>query len=180
MKKLFYIAAFLFIFVELFLGLCAGTLAAHAADLDVSPAVIDGSGVPNDILNYTLSVTNTSGRQLNVFASAYELTPSGTQTFADPSASDRPALLVDWISVTRAAMTFAPGETKTLPVGITINPYAVAGDYHAVIAFVEGGTRDDAETHLSGAPQALINMSVASNLTASLLVDGFAAAKGFY
>jgi hypothetical protein len=158
----------------------SGILTAHAADLMVSPAVIDGSGVPNDILNYTLTVTNTTGNQLNVFASVYELTPSGTEPFADPSGSNRPALLADWISVSRASMSFAPNETKTLPVSITINPYAAAGDYHAVVAFVEGGTRVDAETHLDGAPSALVNMSVASNLTASLIIDGFAAAKGYY
>ncbi len=153
---------------------------AFAADLVVSPAVIDGNGVPNDILNYTVTVVNTTGQQQNVFASVYELTPSGTQPFTDPSDSNRPALLSDWISVTRGALLFAPHESKTLPVTVQINPYALAGDYHAVIAFVEGGTRDDAETHLVGAPQAIVNMSVASNLVASLKIDAFATAKGFY
>ena len=158
----------------------SATAVAYAADLTVSPAVIDGNGVPNDILNYSLTVTNTTGRQLNVFASVYELTPSGTQPFVDPSMSNRPALLADWISVTRAAMTFAPGESKTLPVTVQVNPYAAAGDYHAVIGFVEGGTRVAAETQLNGAPQAMVNMSVASNLTASLRINNFAPAKGFY
>jgi hypothetical protein len=155
-------------------------LVAHAADLVVSPAVIDGRGVPNDILNYTLTVTNTTGNQENVFASVYELTSSGTQPFTDPSAQNRPALLADWVSVSRGAMMFASGESKAIPVTVQINPYAAAGDYHAVIAFVEGGTRVDAEQGLVGAPQALINISVASGLTASLRIDGFAPAKGFY
>ena len=60
-----------------------------------------------------------------------------------------------------------------------INPYAVAGDYHAVIAFVEGGTRVDAETRLDGAPQALVDLSVASDLTASLHIEALRRQKDF-
>lgn len=153
---------------------------AHAADITVLPAVIDGSGVPNDILNYSLTITNTTGRQENIFATVCELTASGTQVFANPSMEDRVALLADWIGVSRGAMLLAPGESTTTPVQIQISPYAATGDYHAVIAFVEGGTRDDAEHNLDGAPQALIDVSVASNLTASLRVDSFSAAKTFY
>jgi hypothetical protein len=153
---------------------------ARADDLVVSPAVIDGHGAPNDILNYTLVVTNTTGNQKNVYASVYELTPSGTEPFSDPSDADRTSLLADWISVSRASMTFAPGASETIPVTIQVNPYAAAGNYHAVIAFVEGNTRPEAEEHLQGAPQALVDMAVASNLVASLRVDDFAPAKGFY
>jgi len=179
-NKLFHPAPLVVIIVVVFLAGAFGMRVARAADLAVSPAVIDGNGVPNDMLDYTLTVTNTTGNQENVFASVYELTPSGTQPFADPSGSNRPALLADWIGVSRGAMTFKPGESKTIPVTVQINPYAVAGDYHAVIAFVTGGTRPDAETYLVGAPQAIVNMAVASNLVASLRVDDFAAGKGFY
>jgi hypothetical protein len=154
--------------------------AAHADNLTVSPAVIDASGTPNDIMNYTLTITNTTNQQENIFATVCELTPSGTQVFANPSEEDRVTLLADWISVSRGAILLAPGESTTTPVQIQINPYAATGDYHAVIAFVEGGTRDDAEAHLSGAPQTLIDMSVASGLTVSLRVDSFAPDKNFY
>ncbi len=153
--------------------------AQAAPDLTVAPAVIDGNGIPDDIFNYTLTVKNTTGRQLNVFASVYELTASGTQPFTDPASSDRPALLADWISISRGAMTFAPGETKAIPMSVTINPYATAGDYHAVIAFVEGGTRADAETRLDGAPQALVNFTVASNLKDQLELRSFGPARRF-
>ena len=150
---------------------------AHAADLTVAPAVIDTSGVPDDMFNYTLTVTNTSGRQLNVFASVYELTASGTQPFTDPASSDRPAFLADWIGISRGAMIFAPGETKTIPMSVTINPYATAGDYHAVVAFVEGGTRAEAEQHLDGAPQALVNFTVISDLKEELQLVSFGPEK---
>ncbi|HUZ93130.1 MAG TPA: hypothetical protein VNG29_04005 [Candidatus Paceibacterota bacterium] len=154
--------------------------AAFAADLTVAPAVIDGHGLPRDILNYTLTVTNNNSSPENVFASVYELTASGTQVFADPSTSNRPALLADWIEVSRGATMFQPGESKTIPVMITINPSATAGDYHAVIAFVTGSTRNEAETHLNGAPQALVNLSVASDAKEALQIDSFGPAKRFY
>lgn len=178
--KFLYNAALGIGMVAAILMVMPGACIAHAADLLVTPAVIDGNGVPDDILNYALTVTNISGRQQNVFASVYELTPSGTVPFADPSGSDRPDLLADWISISRAAMTFAPGASETIPMTVQINPYAVAGDYHAVIAFVEGGTRGAAEENLVGAPSSFVDISVISDLTASLQVDGFAAAKGFY
>jgi len=153
---------------------------AHAQDITVLPAVIDGSGVPNDISNYSLTITNTSGQQENIYATVCELTASGTQVFANPSMADRATLLADWISVSRGAILLMPGESTTTPVQVQISPYAVAGNYHAVIAFVQGDTRDDAEHHLDGAPQALINMSVASDLVASLRIDNFSSAKNFY
>lgn len=165
--------------VGIFLG--APTISiARAAAVTVLPAVIDGSGVPNDILNYSLTITNTADHQENIFATVCELTPSGTQVFANPSMEDRATLLADWISVSRGAILLQPGQSTTTPIQIQISPYAVAGDYHAVVALVEGGTRDEAEHNLDGAPQALIDISVASDLTASLRVDSFASAKSFY
>ena len=180
MKKIF--------FHNVTLGLLVATvffgwhplLVAHADGLVVSPAVIDGNGVPNDILNYALTITNNTGRQANIFAVVCELTPSGTVVFANPSALDGPILLADWLSVSRAAILLPPGRSTTTPLTVQINPHAAAGNYHATIAFVAGDTRFDAEENLAGAPQTLINMSVASNLKASLRVDGFAAEKGFY
>lgn len=153
--------------------------AAHADDLTVTPAVIDAHGLPRDILSYTLTVTNNTNVQQIVFASVNELTADGKQAFLDPSVSNRPETLADWISVDRGSMTFQPGETKTLPVGININPSATQGDYHAVIEFVEGATRDQAEQHLDGAPQAIINVSVASDATELLQIDSFTATKYF-
>lgn len=154
--------------------------AAHAADITVFPAVIDGSGTPNDIINYALTITNTTNQQENVFATVCELTATGLQVFADPSDADRATLLADWISISRGAILLMPGQSTTTPVQVQISPYADSGDYHAVIAFVTGDTRDDAEDNLSGAPQALINMSVASGLTVSLRVDSFSPDKNFY
>ena len=166
------------------MGACFGfvlcTSPAHAADLAVAPAVIDAHGLPLDMMHYDLTVTNTAGHQINVFASVYELTADGKQAFVDPSASDQSTLLADWMEISRGAMMFAPGESKDVPVDITINPYATAGVYHAVIAFVEGGTRDAAEQNLNGASQALVTMTVASNAKEVLQLDGFTTAKNFY
>jgi hypothetical protein len=178
-KKSFYITGLGIGFCAILFMLC-GFRIAHADGLVVSPAVIDGSGVPNDILNYTLTVTNTAGTMQNVFASVYDLTPSGTQPVTDPSGPNRNESLSAWISVSRAATQLAPGETRQFPLSVQIDPYAIAGDYHAVVAFVVGGTRPDAEQHLAGAPQTLVNLAVASNLVASLKVDSFAANKAFY
>jgi len=154
--------------------------AQSAQGVTILPAVIDGTGVTNDILNYTLTITNTSGKQENIFATVGELTPSGTQVFANPSMEDRATLLADWLSVSRGSILLHPGESTTTPVQVQISPYAVAGDYHAVVLLVQGDTRDEAEHDLIGAPQALINISVTSDLVASLRVDSFSSGKSFY
>jgi hypothetical protein len=154
--------------------------AAHAADITVFPAVIDSSGTPNDIMNYTLTITNTTDQQENIFATVCELTANGLQVFANPSEDDRATLLADWISVSRGAMLLMPGQSTTTPVQIQISPYADSGNYHAVVALVTGDTRDDAEHDLTGAPEALINLSVTSGLTVSLEVDNFSPDKNFY
>lgn len=157
---------------------------AHAAGLTVTPAVIDDKGMPNDILQYALTVTNTDDHMVNVFASVYNLTASGTQQFVDTgivdsSLGDKSVSLANWVSVSRGAMTFQPGETKTIPVQINISPFAVAGTYHAVVAFVTGGTRADAETHLDGAPQAIVTLQVESNAKVELQLASFASTKPF-
>ncbi len=159
-------------------------LRAHAAGLTVTPAVIDDHSFPRDILKYNLTVTNTDDRPVIVFASVYNLTADGKQQFVDTSIVNasldaKSVSLANWISVSRGSMTFAPGESKTIPVTVTVNPFAVAGTYHAVIAFVEGGTRADAETHLDGAPQALINLDVASNAKEDLELVSFASTDRF-
>lgn len=169
----------LFILLLAGLAVVARTPVVLAAGLTVTPAVIDAQGLPDDLMSYSLTVTNTDDHMVNVFASVYDLTADGAQAFTDPSDSDRPASLADWISVSRASMIFQPGQTETIPVGIQIDPYATAGTYHAVIAFVEGGTRADAETHLDGAPQALIDVEVQSNAKEVLTLTGFSAAKPF-
>lgn len=153
---------------------------ARAADITASPAVIDAHGLPRDMFNYGVTVTNTGGRPENIFAAVHELTADGKQAFTDPSISDRPASLANWIEISRGAILLQPGGSTTLPVGITINPFATSGEYHAVISFVEGGTRADAEQHLDGAPQVLVNMAVASNDKEVLVLEGFGASKAFY
>jgi hypothetical protein len=155
-------------------------LRADAANITVLPAVIDGSGVPGDILNYSVTVTNAGTSQENLFATVAELTPSGTQAFSDPSLADRSVSLAAWTSVSRAAILLPPGASTATPITVQIDPQAIAGDYHVTITFSPGNTRVEAEQHLADAPQALLDIAVASNLTASLQIDGFSAVKGFY
>jgi len=162
------------------LGFIVAAPAAHAADLTVTPAVIDDHGLPQDIFNYTLTLTNTTDHQINIFAYVYTITADGSQPFIDPSLANRPASLANWITVTRGALTFAPGETKKIPVGVTINPYATAGEYHAAIAFEEGGIRDDADAHFAGSPQTLLDFTVASNKKEELSLVALTPDKRFY
>ena len=183
MKNIFYGAALILASLVAVISFTPA-LTVHAAGLTVTPAVIDDHGLPRDILTYNLTVTNTDDHMVYVFASVYNLTADGKQDFQDTSivntsVAEKSVSLANWIDVSRGSMTFEPGETKTIPVTINVNPFATAGTYHAVIAFVEGGTRADAETHLDGAPQALVNLEVQSNSKEELSLVSFASTNRF-
>ena len=160
--------------------LAASAVHADTTGLAVTPSVIDTTGLPQDLLNYSVTLTNTSDQVENIFPTVNELTADGSQPFTDPTDPDRVALLADWMTVDRGAIMLQPGATATIPIGININPYATAGDYHAVITFAEGGTADQAEANTTGAPQTIINMTVESNAKEDLQVDDFSMTKSFY
>ncbi len=173
-----------FLLLAIFCVTCAacgqGASHAYAADLTVAPATIDGNGLPNDMMNYSITIVNTSGRLINVFPVVYNLNANGDQFLADTAYGDKTTSLTNWISVSRGAILLEPGAQKTIPVGVQISPYATQGTYHAVIAFGEGDTIDVAEASITGAPQTLVTMDVASNAKESLRLDSFSATKRFY
>jgi len=115
-------------------------------DLTVTPVVIDEKAKQQDIINETISITNTSGRQLELYPSVNDVQDeSGQQPFS-VAQNGQQALgsLSNWIELTRGVIQLGPGEQKTVPFTITVPTDAAAASYHAVISFSDGSTRDNA------------------------------------
>lgn len=131
--------------------LCTFGYPVLAADYSVSPLLIENTVEPRDMSEETVKITNTSNRKLRIFPTVNQITlgeGGEIKTFVPPSMSDNTTSITSWISVTRGRVEINPGETIKIPVTITVNPNAVAGEYHAFIGFAEGSDRDEAEVQV--------------------------------
>ncbi len=156
------------------------TIAPYAAaadaqhDVTATPAVIDEKGKQRDILQETITLTNTSNSQQTLYPSVFNINPqAGQQGFTVAQDSqDLSASLANWIEVSRGTITLAPGETKSVPFIIRINENAISGTYHAVISFGKGDTRDEAE---SGTPIAYttVNLEVQADIKEDMQLNKF-------
>lgn len=134
------------------LTLLAFALAPHlslAAEVSVTPLLLDYTLEQREIKSEHITVTNPSDRQvMRIYASVNEITVGSggeIKSFVPPSMSDNSISITSWIEISRARIELQPGETKDIPVTIKINPKAESGSYHAFIGFGTGRNRDEAE-----------------------------------
>ena len=114
--------------------LCAFSYPVVAAEYSVTPMLIEHTVEPRDMSEETVKITNTSGRKLRIFPTVNQITlgeGGEIKSFVPPSMSDNTTSITSWISVTRGRVEINPGETIKIPLNITVNPNAVAGEYHA-------------------------------------------------
>src|SRR5688572_7568545 len=114
--------------ITLLFALCALPLPSFAAqDLTVTPVVIDERGKARDIINETISITNTSGHKLTLYPSVNDVRHAdGAQAFEQASTADEASRsLSNWIELSRGVIELGPGEEKTVQFVIRISPSAV-------------------------------------------------------
>lgn len=118
-----------------------------AGEMSVTPAVIDHTAKPRDILKESITILNTSDRKLNIYPSVNDINvTAGEQEFsAALNADDRSTSLANWIELSRGVIELGPGEEKVIPFVIRVHLNAQPNDYHATISFSEGSTRETAE-----------------------------------
>lgn len=136
--------------------------AAHAdgpQSLTVTPVVIDEKGKARDIINESITLTNTGTTPLELYPIVRDINDAtGEKPFQyAQDSSGLTASLANWIELSRGEIDLAPGEVKKIPFVITINLNAVPGTYHAAISFGMGSSRDQAE---SAAPLASVAVNV--------------------
>ena len=169
--------------VLLLLTLCAPLLitpliasAAPTSPLSVTPVVIDEKAKARDILNESITLTNTGSYTLEVYPSVNDVQDAaGTQGFSyAQSSAGLSDSLSNWIELSRGVITLGPGERKIIPFVITVNLNAVPNAYHALITFTQGNTRDEAT---ASAPLATVtvNLEVATNAKEEMQLQKFSA-----
>lgn len=149
-----------------------------AANYAVSPLLIENTIEPRDMFEETVKITNTTDRKLRIFPTVNEITigdEGEVKSFVPASMSDNTTSITSWIAVTRGRVEINPGETIKIPVNFTINPNAVAGDYHAFIGFAEGSKRDEAEALVTSgrAPGVVVRLSLVEKRSEYLRLNRF-------
>jgi hypothetical protein len=159
---------------------CVAATATQAAN-SVAPAVIDIKAKARDILSETITVKNGRDRKISLYPTVQNIElVNGRQTFIGPSNADLAASLANWIQVTRGAIDLEPFEEKTIPFEIRVNLTAKPGIYHAIVAFPEGATRDQAERGIATAPATTINLEVLDETKENLELKRFAPTRRFF
>lgn len=149
-----------------------------AADLTASPIIIDEKGKARDILSESVTIANTSGRKLDIYAFVNNIAPEeGKQEFKSLSGDGLAASLANWIVFPRGVIELAPGESKKIDFKIEINVKAEPGKYHAIIAFGTGSSAADAEKTASANPSLAINAEVLDDAKELLQIKEFKTEK---
>jgi len=132
--------------------LCAVLLfpvGVFAADMSVSPSVIDKEGKPRDIVKGEIILKNLTGRKISVFPDVKD--------FAKDAG---PSSMTGWVELSRGVIEIDAGEARAVPYLLHINYDAKPGHYHAVLWFGTGSFRGEAEGHPERSAEILMNVKV--------------------
>jgi hypothetical protein len=142
--------------------------------LTLTPAIIDEKVKAQDILNESVSITNTSEHKMTLYPSIYDVSAaSGEQSFKEAlSAPDAQQSVSNWTELSRGVVELNPGEEKTIPFVIRVPRDAVVGSYHARVSFYNGTTRDDA-TKRGSVGDIALNVELTADVKELMQVSAF-------
>lgn len=154
------------------------TTAFAAATYSVTPLVIDEDVEPRDIIEKTITLTNTGEQPVTIYPSVNNISidsGGGIEKFLPPVMSDQTSSLASWIEISRAGIDIKVGETKTVTLILRINPSPREGEYHAFIGFGNGRNRDEAEAMVArgDAPGTVVTVNFAEKKTILLKLSRF-------
>ena len=167
------------ILTSLFLVLCAAPL-AQAASLTVTPLVIDEKAIGRDILKESVTLTNNTGRKLNVYAFVNDISAyGGKREFVDRSKEGRSTSPMNWIRFPMGVIELSPGEVRTIPFSIEVNLWAKPGVYHAIVAFADGSRRQEAQRKRDQSPSVMVNIEILDDAKERVQLKKFIPDKRF-
>jgi uncharacterized membrane protein len=165
-------------YLLLFIVLIAPCVSSASAEYLVTPPIIELNVSARDLQEETIKVTNTGTVPLRLFPTVNSVTlgiDGEIATFLPPSMANQADTVTSWLAISRARLELAPGETKKIPLNITISPNATPGDYYAFVGFGNGDKRDEVEASvLKGTvPGVVVRVSIADTATEYLRLHGF-------
>lgn len=151
-----------------------------AREYTVTPRVIEHDLTPRESLEEGIKVSNTGSVPVRIFptVNAIELGPDGEiVTFNDPNPQNRDQTtdVASWLAISRARLELQPGETKRVPLTITVGPNAAPGEYYAFVGFPVGANRDEAEAQVraGNAPGVTVRISIKDTSSEYLRLEQF-------
>ncbi len=161
---------------------------SQAANFLVVPMAFNLNVEKRDIIEDTITLTNTSGQQVRLYASVNEVAVDGSgvvESFVEPSRLDRKVSPTTWVEITRARIELAPGETREIPFTIRMNPNTEPGDYSIFIGFAGASNSPEAVNAImaGNGEGALVNLVVDKKQDQFIrlerfVVDRFVTGKG--
>lgn len=150
----------------------------YADTYKVTPRIIDRDVKQRDIFTETITITNSKQHAINVYPSVNEVSVTDTEdiiNFTAPSVSDNKTTATSWLSISRARITIASGQSVDIPLNIKIHPEAESGVYHVFVGFGTGSNRPEAEAQVANgeAPGVIITLSVDQEKNEFLKLDQF-------
>lgn len=123
-----------------------GALAQNAS-ITITPVVMDLKAYPREHLKKTIILTNEKNYKVNLYSLVHNISSiAGVQPFSAASITDAETSLANWINFSRGVVELGSGESKKMDFEIEISPRATPGVYHALVAFGEGATREEAQS----------------------------------
>lgn len=123
-----------------------GALAQNAS-ITITPVVMDLKAYPREHLKKTIILTNEKNYKVNLYSLVNNISSiAGVQPFSAASITDAETSLANWINFSRGVVELGSGESKKMDFEIEISPRATPGVYHALVAFSEGATREEAQS----------------------------------
>lgn len=120
---------------------------AEDGSVMITPVVMDLKAYPREHLKKTIILTNEKNYKVNLYSLVNNISSvAGVQPFSAASVTDLPTSLVNWINFPRGVVELGIGENKRIDFEIEISPRAAPGVYHALVAFGEGATREEAQS----------------------------------
>lgn len=169
--------------LALVIGFTTPIPVAHAADVLVTPAVLDGKGKQREILRYTVTLENPTTRLVSIYSWVTDLEASGKDGAHDLSGTEGKEIhesLTRWIELTRSQIDLLPGDKRELPVLVQVNLNAKPGVYHAVLHFSEGSNSVDAMANKDGTYEVPVNIEVLDDAKERLQLSTFVPDKNIF
>lgn len=159
--------SFLILCFVVTLSIMEGTLTsvAMAAEYTVTPLAFNYNVERRDIISDVLTVTNTTGQQLRLYATVNEVATDGNgvvESFIEPSMADRTDSPTTWIEINRGRIELKPGEKREIPFTVRMNPNTKPGEYSVFIGLASGSDQPEATAKVMAgqAPGTLVNLIV--------------------
>lgn len=186
MRKLLLIVQIRVVFLAALL-LCSALpqfVLAASTDFTVTPVVLDGKGKQREILNYKVTVTNTTNHLVSIYPWVTDVDTSlgetGVTDLGGTYGKDLSVSLAKWVEVTRGVVDLLPGEHREIPIMVQVHLNAKPGIYHAVIHLSHGANRREAEANSDATNDVLINIEVLDDINERLELNMFAPEKNYF